>query len=95
MGSNIADFGVMDGKNVVMFDYLSDSNVIAVTNIWGYFSGAPRFRELVEWDMKFNDAFLWGDSDLNFTVMDLENIATHEHKCYIVLNLKMFEIIRN
>ena len=23
------------------------------------------------------------------------HIAYHEHKCYIVLNLKMFEIIRN
>lgn len=86
-GSNI--FGIsssdltagtgFDNKNVVNFGPYSNSNAIAVTTVWGYFSGAPSTREIVEWDMLFNTYYTYGDSDLNGSdVMDLQNIATHE-----------------
>jgi len=68
----------MDNKNVTVFDSYPNPNVIAVTTVWGYFYGPPRTRELVEWDILFNKDFAWGDGGINQTVMDLQNIATHE-----------------
>jgi len=67
-----------DGKNVTVFGNYDNPNVIAVTNIWGYFGGPPQTRELVEWDMLFNTQFHWGNADFDTSVMDLQNIATHE-----------------
>lgn len=55
-----------------------DSGVIAVTNVWGYFGGPPQTREIVDFDILFNDHFNWGDGASNPSLMDLENIATHE-----------------
>ena len=58
-----------------------------MTITWGIFSGSPRNRELVEWDMVFdNDGdWTWGDAEStdennlgNTGVMDLLNIAVHE-----------------
>jgi hypothetical protein len=48
------------------------------TVIWGYFSGPPRWREIVEFDILFNTEFSWGDADVDDYVMDLQSIATHE-----------------
>lgn len=70
--------GVMDGANVAAFGYYPDANVIAVTTVWGYFYGPPQTRELVEWDMLFNESFAWGNANVNPALMDLQNIATHE-----------------
>lgn len=68
-----------DNRNVVNFGPYSDNNAIAVTTVWGYFSGAPQNREIVEWDMLFNNHYTWGDATSNgASVMDLQNIATHE-----------------
>ncbi len=68
-----------DEKNTVSFGAYSDSGVIAVTTVWGYFYGPPSTRELVEWDMLFNDLYSWGDASVSgAAVMDLQNIATHE-----------------
>ena len=68
-----------DGNNTVSFGVYPNSGVIAITNVWGYFGGSPKTRELVEWDMLFNDAyFAFGDATVNPAVMDLQNIATHE-----------------
>lgn len=72
------DFDSTDGVNVLLFDNYPDAGVIAVTNVWGYFYGNPNTRELVEWDMLFNESFEWGDATVDSTLMDLENIATHE-----------------
>ncbi len=84
-GSRIAnavdgpDRDAPDDKNEVMFRVIEDPGVIAVTITWGVFSGAPRFRELVEWDQVYDDRdFVWGDADANINVMDLLNIAVHE-----------------
>jgi len=73
-----ADMGSPDGSNEVYFGSIDDRNAIAVTIVWGIFRGAPSQRELVEWDMVFDEEdFDWsltGDS----RAMDFENIATHE-----------------
>lgn len=68
-----------DGKNEVMWGAISDPGVIAITIVWGVFSGPTWNRELVEWDVVFNNVdFVWGDATLDLQVMDFENIATHE-----------------
>jgi hypothetical protein len=73
-----ADTVTTDGLNEVYFDTL-DPDVVGVTYTWGIFNGRPANRELVEFDMVFNDLdFVWGDADLDNTLMDLNNIAVHE-----------------
>ena len=68
-----------DGANEVYFDTISDSNTIAVTIIWGIFSGPPQGRELVEWDQVYNTDYAWReDATGSTTHMDFENISTHE-----------------
>jgi len=66
-----------DGRNEIVFG-ADDPGTIAVTIIWGYFSGPPKSRQIVEFDMRFNTYYQWGDADLNPAVMDLQNIAVHE-----------------
>lgn len=71
--------GSLDGKNTASFGLYDNPNVIAVTTVWGYFSGPPQTREIIEWDLLFNDAsFAFGDATVNPALMDLQNIATHE-----------------
>lgn len=72
------DGEIYDDKNVASFGPFKDPNIIAVTTVWGYFGGSPKSREIVEWDMLFNTAYNWGDASQNSTLMDLQNIATHE-----------------
>jgi len=74
-----------DGKNEVQFLNLGESNTIAFTIVWGIFRGPPSGRELVEWDAVFNDNYAFGNSGLtdeanlgDTSVMDYQNIATHE-----------------
>jgi len=69
----------------MVFANYDDPDVIAVTIIWGYFSGKPSDRRIIEFDILFDTDFNWGDtgetseSQLgNTSVMDLWNIATHE-----------------
>ena len=73
-----ADFEATDGKNEVMFEDLGETSTIAFAVVWGTFSAPKPFRELVEWDMVFNDYYSWGDATNTSGVMDFENIATHE-----------------
>lgn len=74
-----ADTDSPDGKNEVMFGDISEPGAIAVAIVWGIFGGPPQNRELVEWDVVFDNVdYLWGDGNLDPTVMDFENIATHE-----------------
>jgi len=72
------DDEVPDYRNEYVFGAYPQSNVIAVTNIWGYFSGPKPNRRIVEYDVLFNTYYDWGDATLNPAVMDLQNIATHE-----------------
>ena len=79
------DYEAPDRKNEIMFREIADPGVIAFTIVWGIFTGSPRDRKLVEWDLVFNSNESWGNAgDPNETglddisVMDLQNIATHE-----------------
>lgn len=72
------DTEATDGKNEVMFGSIDEPGAIAVTIVWGIFGGPPRARELVEWDMVFDEVdYGWSDSG-EANKMDFENIATHE-----------------
>ena len=67
-----------DGQNEVYFAPISGNNAIAVTTVWGYFYGPASSKELVEWDMVFDDAdFNWSTTGAS-DKMDFENISTHE-----------------
>jgi len=76
-----ADWNQPDGDNEVYFG--SVNGAIAVTVVWGIFYGPPKGRELVEWDMIFNEAGYDWSSSGEGEKMDFENIATHElgHSC--------------
>lgn len=71
---------VADGLNEISFGPYDNPNVIAVTRIWGIFSGLPSSRYIDQFDILFNSAFNWGDvvATGNTALMDYINIATHE-----------------
>lgn len=69
---------IADGRNEVSFGDYSQAGVIAVTRMWGYFSGKASSRYLSQFDMMFDTDFVWGDAAIDATLMDLQNIATHE-----------------
>jgi len=72
-----ADMTSPDNKNELYFADIDHEGAIAIAIIWGVFGGPPPFRELVEWDMIFDDVdFDWGVGETG--KMDFENIATHE-----------------
>jgi len=74
-----ADTTAPDGKNEIYFGSIEKPGVIAVTVVWGVFSGPLPTRKLVEYDVIFDDVdFAWGDAATNPTLMDYQNIATHE-----------------
>jgi hypothetical protein len=73
--------GASRGYNTISFGSYGDSDVIGVTSVWGYFSGKPSRREIIECHMLMNDSYDWGVVDPlvgSTTVMDLQNIFTHE-----------------
>lgn len=74
----LADTQNPDAQNEVYFADISSSGAIAVTIVWGIFSGPPSVRELVEWDQVYDDVdFDWSASG-EAGKMDFENISTHE-----------------
>ncbi len=85
-GHSLIDDGSWDGwqgsvpdeRNEFLFGDYPDDRVIAVTVIWGYFSVPPAYRQIIEFDVLFNNDYAWGDATDNPGVMDLQNIATHE-----------------
>lgn len=70
--------GIERGYNTISFGYYGNTNVIGVTTVWGYFSGHPSLREIIETHMQLNDAFEWGDTVGDPSLMDVRNIITHE-----------------
>jgi hypothetical protein len=73
-----ADTSSTDGKNEVYFGSIADRNAIAITVVWGIFRGPPNQRELIEWDIVFDqDDFDWSLAG-EANAMDFESIATHE-----------------
>ena len=71
---NNVHYGVQDYKNAIDFADYPNSNVIAVTSVWYTRVG----KRIVEFDIRFNTDFIWGDAENNSSLMDLQNIATHE-----------------
>lgn len=68
----------LNGKNEVLFADVASQGAIAVTIVWGIFYGSPSSRELVEWDMVFDDVdFDWSTAG-EANKMDFWNIAAHE-----------------
>ena len=72
------DSDAPDGRNELVFGDYPDDRVIAVAVVWGYFSGPPSLRKIIEFDILFDTDFTWGDATVNPARMDLQNIATHE-----------------
>ncbi len=73
-----ADTLAPDGKNEVFFGSIESPGAIAVTVVWGTFSGPVSQRKLVEWDQVYDEIdFAWSSSG-EAGKMDFENIATHE-----------------
>lgn len=72
--------GTLNEINEVMFGNITDPGVIAMTTVWGVWSGPPSGRRLVEWDMVFDYGWGWGNEVENpgGTTTDFMNIATHE-----------------
>jgi len=68
----------LDGRNELVFGDYDEPGVIAVCIVWGYFSGPPKQRRIVEFDIMFDTDYTWGDASDSSNVMDLQNIATHE-----------------
>ena len=74
----VADTQSPDGQNEVYFADIFDSDAIAVTIVWGYFTGRPAWRELVEWDQVYDNVdYGWSNNGASGK-MDFENISTHE-----------------
>lgn len=63
------DFQSPDGKNEITFEYLSDTNILAVVITWGFFDGKVSDREIIESDMVFNT---------NAGTYPFECVALHE-----------------
>ena len=79
LGNTAVNLNATDGKNVVQFGDDPRDGVIAVTNVWGFFSGPARTREIVEWDMILDRDFDWSNSNQSDPgAMDLLNIVVHE-----------------
>lgn len=68
-----------DGKNEYSLGPYPDPSVIAVTVIWSGIKIGEKGRQIIEYDVMFNNHFAWGDSTQTGTsTMDLQNISTHE-----------------
>lgn len=67
-------YGIRNSQNAIVFGDYPSSNVIAVTSIWY----SKKTKQIYEFDIKFNTMYSWGDATANASVMDLQNIATHE-----------------
>jgi len=71
---NSVSYGVQDYKNAITFGNYTKEGVIAVTTIWYN----PALKAIAEFDVMFDTDWTWGDAEGNLSVMDLQNIATHE-----------------
>jgi len=73
-----ADMLSPNDVNEVYFGDVDSPGAIAVTIVWGIFTGRPSGRELVEWDQVYDQVdYNWSDAGAA-GFMDLENIVAHE-----------------
>lgn len=75
---NESSIEIKNEKNEVIFGNISQEGAIAVTIVWGVFGGPPPFREIVEWDMIFDEVDFDWSSTGEQGKMDFANIAIHE-----------------
>jgi len=68
-----AKYGVQNYENAITFGDYPTTGVIAVTTTWYN----PATKAIVEFDIMFDTDWTWGDAT-DTTIMDLQNIATHE-----------------
>lgn len=68
-----ASYGIQNFENVIDFGPL-DAGIIGVTSVWY----TRRGKQIVEADMRLNTNFNWGNATINSSLMDLDNIVTHE-----------------
>jgi len=73
----IADTITPDNLNEVYFGSIEDPDTIAVTVVWGIFSGPTFQRKLVEWDQIYNTAYGWSETG-EVDKMDFDSIGIHE-----------------
>ncbi|MEM4641407.1 MAG: matrixin family metalloprotease [Candidatus Pacearchaeota archaeon] len=69
-----AQYGIKNNENAIVFGDYPNDNVIAITSYWYN----TKTKKILEFDILFNTRFLWGDATKNSSLMDLQNIATHE-----------------
>lgn len=67
-----------DGRNEIHFAYIEEEGVLAMTIVWGIFSGPEEDREILEFDQVYNEHFSWGDANNNPSINDCQNTMTHE-----------------
>ncbi len=67
-----------DDECALFFGDYDQAGVIAVAYTWYISGGNPKNREILEFDIMFDTDFTWGDATEDPSVMDLQNIATHE-----------------
>ncbi|MHC5060196.1 MAG: matrixin family metalloprotease [Planctomycetota bacterium] len=70
--------GARRGYNTITFGPYTNPGVIGITTVWGYFTGPPRQREIIETHLLLNDDLEWGDAAIDPALMDIQNILTHE-----------------
>jgi len=70
--------GAYRSYNTITFGHYPEPGVIAVTSVWGYFTGPPSMREIVEAHILMNDDYEWADATVDELMMDVQNIMTHE-----------------
>ena len=68
-----ASYGIQNYKNAIDFGDLG-SGIIGITSVWYTRKG----KQIVEFDIRLNTDYAWGDAALSSGVMDVQNIATHE-----------------
>jgi len=67
------EYGDQNYVNAIDFGPLA-SGTIGITSVWY----TPRGKQIVEFDIRLNDSYVWGDALISSSTMDLANIMTHE-----------------
>lgn len=67
-----------DGRVEYSWGDYPEAGVIAVTVIWTGIPIGGKGRQIIDADVMFDTNYAWGDATANTSVVDLQNIATHE-----------------
>lgn len=80
LSGNDIDITEPDGFNVVGFGSIMDKpGTVAVTTVWGIFNGPVAMREIVEFDMLYDqEHYSFGNSSVRVDVIDFGATSTHE-----------------